>query len=142
MTQMKYKRFGDKIVVRIDRGEEILDKIRELALKENIKLASVTALGATDDFTVGVFNTAEKRYYANEFKGAFEIVSLTGSINTMDGEFYTHIHMSAGNDKGEVFGGHLNRAVVSATCEMIVSVIDGEADRYYDDDVGLNLLKL
>lgn len=57
---MKYKRFGSTIVVRIDRGEEILDKIRELALKENIKLASVTALGATNDFTVGVFNTAEK----------------------------------------------------------------------------------
>ena len=138
---MKYKRFGSTIVVRIDRGEEILDKIRELALKENIKLASVTALGATNDFTVGVFNTAEKKYYANEFKGAFEIVSLTGTINTMDGEFYTHIHMSAGNEKGEVFGGHLNRAMVSATCE-IVTVIDGEVDRYHDDDVGLNLFKL
>lgn len=139
---MKYKRFDKTIVVRIDRGEEILDKIRELAIAENIKLASVTALGATNDFTVGVFNTAEKKYYANEFKGAFEIVSLTGTINTMDGEFYTHIHMSAGNDKGEVFGGHLNRAVVSATCEMIVTVIDGEVDRYRDDDVGLNLFKL
>ena len=139
---MKYKRFGSTIVVRIDRGEAILDKIRELALKENIKLASVTALGATNDFTVGVFNTAEKKYYANEFKGAFEIVSLTGTINTMDGEFYTHIHMSAGNEKGEVFGGHLNRAMVSATCEMIVTVIDGEVDRYHDDDVGLNLFKL
>lgn len=139
---MKYKRFDKTIVVRIDRGEEILDKIRELAIAENIKLASVTALGATNDFTVGVFNTAEKKYYANEFKGAFEIVSLTGTINTMDGQFYTHIHMSAGNDKGEVFGGHLNRAVVSATCEMIVTVIDGEVDRYRDDDVGLNLFKL
>ena len=139
---MKYKRFDKTIVVRIDRGEEILDKIRELAIAENIKLASVTALGATNDFTVGVFNTAEKKYYANEFKGAFEIVSLTGTINTMDGEFYTHIHMSAGNDKGEVFGGHLNRAVVSATCEMTVTVIDGEVDRYHDDDVGLNLFKL
>lgn len=139
---MKYKRFDKTIVVRIDRGEEILDKIRELAIAENIKLASVTALGATNDFTVGVFNTAEKKYYANEFKGAFEIVSLTGTINTMDGQFYTHIHMSAGNDKGEVFGGHLNRAVVSATCEMIVTVIDGEVDRYHDDDVGLNLFKL
>lgn len=139
---MKYKRFDKTIVVRIDRGEEILDKIRELAIAENIKLASVTALGATNDFTVGVFNTAEKKYYANEFKGAFEIVSLTGTINTMDGQFYTHIHMSAGNDKGEVLGGHLNRAVVSATCEMTVTVIDGEVDRYRDDDVGLNLFKL
>lgn len=139
---MKYKRFGNTIVVRIDRGEEILDKIRELATAESIKLASVTALGATNDFTVGVFNTAEKKYYANEFKGAFEIVSLTGTINTMDGQFYTHIHMSAGNEKGEVFGGHLNRAVVSATCEMTVTVIDGEVDRYHDDDVGLNLFKL
>ena len=139
---MKYKRFDKTIIVRIDRGEEILDKIRELAIAENIKLASVTALGATNDFTVGVFNTAEKKYYANEFKGAFEIVSLTGTINTMDGQFYTHIHMSAGNDKGEVFGGHLNRAVVSATCEMTVTVIDGEVDRYRDDDVGLNLFKL
>lgn len=139
---MKYKRFDKTIVVRIDRGEEILDKIRELAIAENIKLASVTALGATNDFTVGVFNTDEKKYYANEFKGAFEIVSLTGTINTMDGQFYTHIHMSAGNDKGEVFGGHLNRAVVSATCEMTVTVIDGEVDRYRDDDVGLNLFKI
>jgi uncharacterized protein len=139
---MKYKRFGNTIVVRIDRGEEILDKIRELALKENIKLASVTALGATNDFTVGVFNTSGKKYYSNEFKGAFEIVSLTGTINTMDGQFYTHIHMSAGNEKGEVFGGHLNRAVISATCEMIVTVIDGEVDRYHDEDVGLNLFKL
>ena len=139
---MKYKRFDKTIVVRIDRGEEILDKIRELAIAENIKLASVTALGATNDFTVGGFTTDEKKYYANEFKGAFEIVSLTGTINTMDGQFYTHIHMSAGNDKGEVFGGHLNRAVVSATCEMTVTVIDGEVDRYRDDDVGLNLFKL
>ena len=139
---MKYRRFGNTVVVRIDRGEEILGKIRELAEKENIKLASVTALGATNDFTVGVFNTAEKKYYSNEFKGAFEIVSLTGTINTMDGKFYTHIHMSAGNEKGEVFGGHLNRALVSATCEMIVTVIDGEIDRYPDADVGLNLFKL
>ena len=135
---MKYKRFGSTIVVRIDRGEEILDKIRELALKENIKLASVTALGATNDFTVGVFNTAEKKYYANEFKGAFEIVSLTGTINTMDGEFYTHIHMSAGNEKGEVFGGHLNRAMVSATCGM-----DYDAKLVgYDADEDIAVLKL
>ena len=138
---MEYRRFDKTIVARIDRGEEILENIKKIALAENIKLASVSALGATNDFTVGVFKVDEKKYYSNEFKGNFEIVSLTGTINTMNDEFYTHIHMSAGNDKGEVFGGHLNRAIVSATCEMVINIIDGKVDRYLDEEVGLNLFK-
>jgi predicted DNA-binding protein with PD1-like motif len=138
---MEYRRFNNTIVARIDKGEEILDKIKEISLKENIKLANVNALGATNDFTVGVYKVDEKKYYSNSFTGNFEIVSLTGTINTMNGEFYTHIHMSAGNDKGEVFGGHLNRAVVSATCEMVIYIIDGTVDRYHDEDIGLNLFK-
>ena len=73
--------------------------------------------------------------------GNFEIVSLTGTINTMNGEFYTHIHMSAGNDKGEVFGGHLNRAIVSATCEMVIDIVNGSVDRKLDEDIGLNLFE-
>lgn len=138
---MEYRRLGNKIIARIDKGEEILTTIKEISLKENIKLASVQALGATDEFTVGVYKVDEKKYYANEFKGYFEIVSLTGTINTMDGEFYTHIHMSAGNDKGEVFGGHLNKAIVSATCEMVIDIIDGNVDRKYDEETGLNVFR-
>ena len=59
----------------------------------------------------------------------------------MDGEYYSHIHFSAGNENGEVFGGHLNKAVVSATCEMIINIIDGVVDRKFDEDIGLNLFK-
>ncbi len=140
-NNMEYKRFENKIIVRIDKGEEILESIKELAIKEKIKLASVRALGATNDFTVGVFKVDEKKYYSNTFTGNYEIVSLTGTINTMNDEFYTHIHMSAGNDKGEVFGGHLNRAIVSATCEMVIDVMNGTVDRYYDEEIGLNLFK-
>lgn len=138
---MDYRKFNHAIVARIDKGEEILEKVKEIALKEKIKLANVNALGATNDFTVGVFKTDEKKYYSNEFQGNFEIVSLTGTINTMNGEPYIHIHMSAGNDKGEVYGGHLNKAVVSATCEMVMNVIDGAVDRYFDEEIGLNLFK-
>ncbi len=139
--KMEYRKFDNTIVARIDKSEEILAKIKEIALKENIKLASVTALGATNDFTIGVFDIKEKRYYAHDFKGDHEIVSLTGTINTMNDEFYTHIHMSAGNAKGEVFGGHLNKAVVSATCEMIITIIDGRVDRIHDEESGINLFK-
>ena len=138
---MDYRRFGNTIVMRIDRGEEVLAQLKAMALKEDIKLASVRALGATDDFTVGVFKTAEKKYYANHFTGDFEIVSLTGTISTMNGEYYAHLHMSAGDDQSRVFGGHLNEAVISATCEMVVEVIDGRVDRAKDEEVGLNLFK-
>ena len=138
---MEYRRFGKTIVMRIDKGEEVLTQLKAMALKENVQLASVRALGATNDFTVGVFKVDEKKYYANHFTGDFEIVSLTGTISTMNGEYYAHLHMSAGDAQGRVFGGHLNEAIISATCEMVVEVIDGRVERAYDDDIGLNLFK-
>lgn len=138
---MKYRKFQNTILARIDKGEEIVEKVKEIAEKEGIRLASVHALGAVGEFTVGVFKTQEKEYLANSFSGDFEIVSLNGTINASYGGVYCHLHMSAGNAGGEVFGGHLSRAVVSATCEMIITLIDGEADRYYDEETGLNLFK-
>ena len=137
---MEYKRFGNRILARLDRGEEILEQVEAIAKQEEIVLASVQALGAVNHFTVGVFKTEEKRYIANEFTGDFEIVSLTGTISTMQGAFYCHLHMSAGDESGHVFGGHLNRACISATCEMVIDLIDGKVDRVFDETVGLNLL--
>ena len=138
---MEYRRFQDTLIVRMDRGEEITEQLRAVAEKENVKLASVEALGAVNDFTVGVYNTEEKKYYSNRFRGAYEIVSLTGTVTTMDGKFYHHLHMSAGDGKGAVFGGHLNSAVVSATCEMVIRVIDGTVERRHDPEIGLNLFR-
>ncbi len=138
---MEYRKFENTIIARIDKGEEIIEQIKEIAIKEEIKLASIQALGAVGQFTIGVFKTDEKQYLSNEFNGDFEIVSLTGTINTMDNKFYCHLHMSVGNEKGEVFGGHLNKAIISATCEMVITIIGGIVDRYYDEEVGLNLLK-
>ena len=136
---MDHRRFGDIIVARIDRGEEILASLKAIALEEKIALANINALGAVGDFTVGVFRTAEKKYFSNRFTGDWEIVSLTGSISRMDGEYYAHLHMSAGDTEGRVVGGHLNSAVVSATCEMFITVLDGVVERSFDEDVGLNL---
>lgn len=96
---------------------------------------------AVNHITVGVFQTEKKEYHANSFQGSFEIVSLTGTIDSMDGNFYTHLHMSAGGGQGKVFGGHLNRAAVSATCKMIVRELPGAVDRAFSPEIGLNLLK-
>lgn len=138
---MDYRRFNDTLLVRIDRGEEILEQVKAVAEREHVRLASVEALGATDDFTVGVYDVAEKRYDSKRFTGAHEIVSLTGTISEMDGAFYQHLHMSAANQNCETVGGHLNRAVVSATCEMVIRVLSGAVDRSRDPEIGINLLR-
>lgn len=138
---MEYKRFNNTIIVRFDIGDEIVENVKELGLKENIKLANVSALGATDYFVAGVYSVPEKKYYKNEFKGVFEITNITGTINTMDGEFYSHLHITCADQNGACFGGHLNSARVSATCEMVITIIEGNVDRFHDETTGLNLFK-
>ena len=138
---MDYRRFGSTIIVRMDKGEEITEQVKAVALKEGIKLAHVSALGATNSFEVGLFDTERMQYIPNNFEGDYEIVSLTGTINTMNGGYYSHLHMSAGGRDGSVVGGHLKRAVISVTCEMVITVIDGIVDREFVPELGLNQFK-
>lgn len=91
---MDYKRFDKKIVARFDRGEEVHESLKKIALKEDIKLASISALGATDDFTIGVYKVDDKSYTEKNFKGIFEILAINGTITTKDDEYYPHLHIS------------------------------------------------
>ena len=138
---MQFRRFGNKYFVRIDRGEEIMSSLKKFCEHEKISLAEVKALGAIDDFEVGLFDVQEKKYHSNHYTFPAEIVSRWGTVTTMNGEVYLHVHMSAGDKEGHVFGGHLNSAMVSATCEMVIDVCEGTVGRKFSDDVGLNLFE-
>ena len=137
---MDYRKFGSTYVMRLDPGDEIVEKVLWLAAVEEIKLATVTGLGAVDNVTLGIFSPDTKQYKANMFHADFEIVSLTGTITTQRGRPYAHLHMAVGDLSARCFGGHLNRAVVSATAEIILNVIPGEIDRQPDPRIGLNLM--
>lgn len=136
---MEYRRFGNTIVARIDKNEEIIEELLTICKMEKVTLANVNALGAVGEFQVGLFNTKEKKYYSTKYEGDFEIVSLTGSITTKEGELYNHIHMSAADQENKVYGGHLNYAKVSATCEMFIQIIEGKVERKLNEEIGLNL---
>ena len=150
---MEYKRQGNTVIVRVDKGEDIIKELLGLSEKENIlfelikniqddKLASVSGLGAVNDIELGIFDTSEIRYHSKRFTGDFEITSLVGTLSRKDKKPYIHVHMSVGNViTNEFVGGHLNKAIVGATAEIVLNVVDVVVEREFVEDLGLNLFK-
>ena len=139
---MEYRKFGQGYVLRLDPGEEIVSSLTSLVEKEGVQLGLVSALGAANDVTIGIFNTKEKQYSAQRYQGDYEISALTGNVTRKDGEPYLHLHITIGNPvTGEVHAGHLTAATISATLELFLQVWDGQVGRKFSDTVGLNLLE-
>jgi Predicted DNA-binding protein with PD1-like DNA-binding motif len=139
---MKYKVFGNTIVARIDRGEEILASVETICRQEAVNLASISAIGAVGHAVVGLYRVKEQCYSTNTFDGELEMTSLTGNVTTMDGEVYLHLHASFADEHGQTFGGHLSEAIVSGTCELFLQAADGTVSRIHEEATGLNLLDL
>ena len=137
---MEFKKFNNDYVVRLNKGENVIESLKKLCKDEDIKLAEITGLGASDKVEIGVFNVNTKEYKTKVFEGMFEITSLVGNATRKDGDVYLHIHINFGDAEGSVFGGHLVESKISATSEIIVRKIDGEVGRKFSEEIGLNLL--
>lgn len=138
---MDYRKFGNQYVIRLDRGDELVESLKGLAKKEGIKLASLTGIGAAGQVTAGVFDTREKMFKGHTWTGDLEITSISGNINTMNGETYTHFHVSIADNQGHSFGGHLTEAVISGTGELVLTELPGMVDRIFDEQTGLNIFQ-
>lgn len=138
---MEYRVFGETIVLRLEKGEEVIESIKKLCEKEDIKAGSISGLGASNEVVVGLFKVDEKKYYSNTFEEDFEITNLTGNISRMNGQVYLHIHGTFANAEGKCIGGHLNKAVISATSEIIINKINGNVGRKFSEEIGLNLIE-
>ena len=137
---MKSKKFGNKWVVRIDKGEEIVQTLKKFCQENKIKLGIINGIGAVNKITIGLFETKTKEYHTKELVGDYEFTSLMGNISTMNGEVYLHLHINLADSNHNTFGGHLNSAIVSATGEITIEEIEGEIERKFNEEVGLNLL--
>lgn len=138
---MKYQKFDKNYVLRVDKGEEVLESIKKVCEVENITLAYITGIGAVNYVKIGIFETDTKEYHSKELRGPYEITALTGNITRKDGEVYIHAHISVSDMEYNVYGGHLNATVVSATSEIFICSMDGNVGRRLSDDIGLNLFE-
>ena len=140
---MIYKLYGDTYAVRLERGEEVVAAIAALCEKEGIRAGTIQGLGATDDATVGLYSLAEKCYHPTDFKEDLEITALIGNISRQEkaDKPYLHLHATLARAGGQAVGGHLNRAVISATCELFIRPLPGVIGRAADPETGLNLTR-
>ena len=138
---MQYAKFDSAYIVRIDRGEELVATLTDFCRNQSIRLGSVSGLGATNDVTIGLFETEMKTYHSTRLQGNHEITHLSGNISTKEGDVYLHLHATLSDKTYHAFGGHLNSAIISGTCEIHINVIDGQVERAFNKDIGLNLYK-
>ena len=138
---MEYKRIGNVIVLRAQKGEEVVSLLTRLIDEEKITCGRVTGIGATDKITIGLYNVTTQEYHKVTIEEEMEILSISGNLTRKDGNPYVHVHGSfATLDK--VYGGHVNEVWISATAEIIIDVIDLVVEREIDKETGLNLIKL
>ena len=132
---MEYRRFGDTLLVRLDPGEELLAALTAVASREGVAFGSVQGIGAVCELEVGLFDPERKVFHSRCFTGYREL-----TITQRNGKPYLHLHASAADAQGAVVGGHLVRAVVSATAELVIRTAPAAVDRRFDPAIGLNLL--
>lgn len=136
---------GDQMVVRLDRGEEVVETLTGLFATTGVAAASLTGIGAVRDTELGYYDLATKSYRTRQVPEVCELLGLVGNVALVEGDPsrpFVHGHVTLGTPTFEAIGGHLVRATVAVTVEVVVTPLPGALSRRLDPEVGLRLLDL
>ena len=133
MPNYEFKKIENTYILRLNKGSEIIQSIKDFCHENNIKTGTVQGIGAVNSTTFGFFNPENKKYQEKTFSEPREITSLLGNITTKNGEIYLHLHMNTSGENYNTIGGHL----ISATITQINTTVE----RFHDENTGLNLFK-
>ncbi len=130
-------------VVIFDKGDEVAAGLLDVAKQYNLDAASLTAIGAFSDVTLGYFDRERKEYKKNRVEEQVEVLSLIGDIAVKeDGTPQVHAHVVVGRSDGTTRGGHLLEAHVWPTLEVIIVESPAHLRKKTDSETGLALISL
>ncbi len=139
---MKHTHIGDRILVKLDRGEEVLGALTSLCQDHAITCASLSGIGAVRDAELGYYDLESLSYLTGTIPGICELVSLNGNVALVEGKPFVHAHASLGDRDLGLKGGHLVTATVAVTVEVFLEVGSARLERTFDPEVKLKLLDL
>lgn len=138
---MDYRKFGDKVYIRMDRGDEIIGSILDVCKKEKIMSAIFSGIGGLGEAEIQTLIPETNEFEMRKINGLLELVSMTGNIiSDEDGQIYHHTHAMVSykeDGKHYVAGGHIKSLTVSYIAEVVLRpVIGGKIKRKHDPETG------
>jgi uncharacterized protein len=143
-SSLVWENAGERtFVLVLDPGDEAFAAISEFAGRENLRGASLTALGAFERAKLGWFDMDKKQYRHIEVDQQCELLSAVGDIaEGDDGSASLHLHVVLGLSDGSTKGGHLLQATVRPTMEVTVVETPVHLRRKKRPDLGIALISL
>lgn len=143
---MRYKQITESpktFALIMETGDEVLSQLKRVARTERFDASSFKAIGALSYAQLGWFNWSTKQYeIAIELAEQVELLSLIGDIALKEGEPQVHAHLTVGRRDGNAFGGHLLKAIVRPTCELVLTENPVHLQKEFDAKSGIPLVKL
>ncbi len=139
---MQYAKHGDRYVVRLDDGEEVMERMRVFLVDRDIRAGYFLAWGGFSELTLKYYRVDERDYKERKIAAQVEVVSLLGNIARLDGEPIIHAHTTVGDEEYRTYSGHLGEGRVRPLLEVFVTPFPGELRRVRDQERNLSLLDL
>ncbi|MDP2735379.1 MAG: DUF296 domain-containing protein [bacterium] len=122
------------------RGEDLVEGLKKFCEEYRIEAAYFTAIGAAGEVELAWYDLGAKQYVTALLQENLEIVSLTGNVSKIGNDTIVHSHGVFSNKAMESKAGHINKAVVSGACEVMLTRLEGKIERVFDEETGLNLM--
>jgi len=137
---MKFRQMGDRLLIRPEVGEEVLEAIVRAAREAGVESGELTGIGGVEEVELGYYDLDAKRYVRRGLEGRFELVSLVGNLSCAEGVPFVHAHAVLSGPDMRALGGHLFKARVAVTAEIWLWGTEQTLARSYDESVGLKTL--
>jgi len=138
---MEYKKTDQGIIIKIVKGEKVVEQLKNFCKKEGIKNGWFSGIGAPDWAEIAHYSVVDKKYSSFVLEEPLEMISLIGNVFLgPEKELIIHAHISVGRPDGEMRGGHLVEARIGGACEILFTPIQASLTKKFDEETGLKVL--
>ena len=112
-----------RVEIIMSKGDNVIAGLTQWAIKNNVKLADFTAVGAFGKATLGWFDPEKRKFKEFPFNEEMEIASLTGNIHVdRNGKPNVHVHCVTTTGDGIAHAGHLVEGTISLTLQLYMNI--------------------